>query len=76
VTTPIKPEVHAQAPFENCRICQRATHYWTDIPDRTPGEQVALCVDCAYATFPSDIPTKSDWCAAERARHPRYTHGA
>lgn len=72
MTTPIKREPHPEQPFEHCCKCDKPTPYWTDLPDRTPGEQVALCVDCAFGTFPSDIPTKRDWCAAERARHPHF----
>lgn len=44
---------------------------WTSLADRTPGQQVACCQGCAETHEPVAVPTKHDWCEAERKRHPR-----
>lgn len=47
---------------EMCCFCHQPTRWWTDLPDRTPGNQVACCPDCA-GTFPADVvPSKREWC--------------
>ena len=61
--TPIKREPGPSAPWnqERCAVCRARTPMWTDIPERTDGAQVALCVACAAKTPPSMVPTKDEW---------------
>ena len=67
--TPIKREAGPLALWdqERCAVCRARTPLWTDIPDRTDGAQVALCVACASMTPPSMVPTKNEWFAKERS---------
>lgn len=55
---------------ENCAGCRAPTVYWTKLADRTPGQQVALCEDCAKTMKPSEVPSKRAWCEKERALSP------
>jgi hypothetical protein len=55
---------------ERCCICRTKTRWWTKLPDRTPGGQVALCPGCAVTTTPESIPTKTAWCDKERELNP------
>lgn len=53
---------------ENCCFCHQITPFWTNLPGRTPGQQVACCKDCA-GIFPADVvPTKTEWCDYWRER--------
>jgi hypothetical protein len=56
---------------ERCCMCRTQTRWWTKLPNRTPGGQVALCPGCAATTPPEAIPTKDEWCDKERALNPR-----
>lgn len=47
-------------------MCRKQTRLWTAIPDRSPGQQVAICEECAATSDPMDVPSKSDWVARER----------
>jgi len=66
-TTPIKRETGPSAPWnqERCCMCRARTPMWTDIPERTDGQQVALCESCAAKTSPSAVPSKDEWFARE-----------
>lgn len=55
---------------ERCCLCRTPTRWWTRLPDRKPGEQVALCEGCALTATPDTIPTKRAWCDKERALNP------
>ena len=59
------------AQLELCCLCRTSTPFWTKLPGRTPGEQVAICTGCAEATEPTAVPTKVEWLAAERALRTR-----
>jgi hypothetical protein len=52
-------------PAENCCFCFGLTRYWHRRSD------VAVCEQCAPVRKVKEIPKKSDWCAAVRARTPR-----
>jgi hypothetical protein len=54
--------------LENCALCGNITSYWTMLPDRTPGEQVACCKQCGRTKEPSDVPTKKAWFDANRRK--------
>lgn len=56
---------------ERCCLCRDPTRWWTILPDRKPGEQVALCPGCAINSTPKAIPTKRAWCDKEAALDPR-----
>ena len=71
IATEPEPASLGPAPAEHCAGCRVRTRTWTLLPDRKPGEQVALCDDCAARMEPDDVPTKAAWFAAERARYPR-----
>ena len=44
-----------------CCFCEQPTRFWTALPERTPGAQVACCPFCAD-TFDADVvPTKDEW---------------
>lgn len=57
---------------EPCAGCGDLTLRWSALPDRTPGEQVALCPLCAARLSPADVPSKADWIAAQRAKRSRH----
>jgi hypothetical protein len=69
MSIPVHAEPGAKPPFEHCCFCGQPTLYWTSLPDRTLGEQVACCFICAAEGDPSKVPTKKAWCEVERARH-------
>lgn len=52
--------------LERCCVCRERTPYWTVLPDRTPGQQVACCQSCAKTVEPHEVPTKREWCDKER----------
>lgn len=56
-------------PTERCCICRDKTVFWSALPDRTPGQQVACCPHCASRANPNDIPTKTVWMRRERIAH-------
>ncbi len=70
MSIPYKKEAdEVSLPEEKCCFCRIPTNYWTDLPDRQPGEQVAICLHCAGRAEPKDIPTKKHWCRRERIAH-------
>ena len=72
---PISREPEALGgPLERCCFCRVQTPFWTDLPGRTGGGQVACCQKCADERDPSEVPTKQAWCDKERALEPR-TYG-
>lgn len=50
---------------ERCCFCREPTRYWTDLPNRSAGQQVACCRSCACAANAADVPTKSAWFRRE-----------
>jgi hypothetical protein len=52
-------------PRERCCVCRNPTNYWYAPKD------VALCVNCAKVAKASNLPTKEEWCAKEKALMPR-----
>lgn len=52
---------------ENCCLCRAPTRWWWG----TGARNVALCQSCAKTAKKSDLPTKADWVAKERALNPR-----
>jgi hypothetical protein len=70
MTIPIEKQEDPSPPFEECCFCFKPTPYWTELPDRTGGQQVACCQPCSKTHRPVDVPTKPDWCTAAEARHP------
>lgn len=50
---------------ERCCFCRARTSFWTEMPDRKPGDQVACCEGCARQAFPADVPSKRVWCRRE-----------
>jgi hypothetical protein len=57
--------------MERCCFCRTPTAKWSDLPDRSPGEQVAVCDKCAAVATPDAVPTKKMWMARERVLHKR-----
>ena len=53
---------------EQCCSCGKRTRWWTDLPDRTSGEQVALCLYCAPWVNEKDIPSKRAWWDGARMK--------
>jgi hypothetical protein len=68
VTIPIQMEPPDMGPAERCCFCRKGSRMWTDLLDRTPGEQVACCVDCAWKHTPTEVPTKDEWFRHSSAR--------
>lgn len=60
-------EVPAGDVVEACCFCAKGTRYWTKLPDRTPGQQVACCEVCAKKHRPEQVPTKAAWWVAARS---------
>jgi len=46
---------------ERCFNCRAPTRHWYTRKD------VAVCLECAAVVRPSDVPSKSEWCAKEAA---------
>lgn len=67
---PVVREPDPQLPYERCVFCRERTIYWTDIPERTTGAQVACCPGCGCCRQPAEVPTKAEWLAKERAINP------
>lgn len=59
--------------MERCCFCRQPTPYWTTLPDRTPGQQVACCETCAPIRNPEEVPSKAVWCGLEREIRKRET---
>lgn len=56
---------------EHCCICRDRTTWWTSLPNRKLGQQVAICPHCASRGDPKDVPTKKVWWRREEiALHP------
>lgn len=55
-------------PYEHCCFCRAHTPFWTTLPHRKPGEQVAVCLSCAKTHAPAEVPTKQAWCDSEAKR--------
>lgn len=51
---------------ERCCFCREPTIHWTKLPERTPGEQVAICPGCGEIHSPEEVPPKSEWTRKER----------
>jgi len=75
MTIPIKQQEDPEPPFEECCFCFKSTRFWTVLPDRKGGEQVACCQPCSKLHIPSQVPSKPDWCAEARKRRPRLYPG-
>ena len=61
-----------QWPLENCCMCQQPTPYWYG----TGPANVALCPTCAANATAEKLPTKAEWCKAERRRSKRPSFAA
>jgi hypothetical protein len=57
--------------LEACCFCHQPSAHWTDLPDRTPGQQVACCPGCADIFEPDVVPTKREWRDYWDAQMPR-----
>lgn len=66
MSIPLKREPPDMGPAERCCFCRTPSRMWTDLPDRTPGQQVACCERCASERIPEEVPTKEQWFRAER----------
>lgn len=58
--------------LERCCFCRKRTSWWTKLPKRTPGQQVACCETCSKKHTTSEVPTKDAWCNTERRLSPRF----
>lgn len=47
--------------WERCCFCRTRTPYWTNLIDRSGGEQVACCETCAAVKMATQVPTKREW---------------
>lgn len=52
-------------PYERCSFCRERTPFWTCLPDRAPGAQVACCEECAEKHAPGEVITKKEWFRKE-----------
>ncbi len=64
-----EPEI-LEPSYEQCVFCRKPTKFWTDLPDRTPGEQVACCKTCATSHGPSEVLSKDAWFEKATVRRP------
>lgn len=69
---PVKPEPDPEPPYERCCFCRCRTTFWTELKNRTPGQQVACCEDCAKTHSQRQVPSKKKWFERERAIEPRF----
>lgn len=62
----VTPEPPGLEPFgiERCCLCDSRTKFWYEPHD------VALCPACAQGADAATLPTKAQWCADQRRRHP------
>ena len=65
MTIPLEKEDDVEMPFERCCFCRKPTPWWTKLPRRTPGAQVACCQACSQERKHKDVPTKDEWCDKE-----------
>jgi hypothetical protein len=77
MTVPIsrekEDELTRNTKSEKCCFCRAGTPFWTALPDRKLGQQVACCPHCASRANPKDIPSKAAWCRSEDIAHiPSY----
>ncbi len=70
IHVPVQEERDPGPGVERCCFCRHKTKWWTALPDRKPGEQVACCVDCSSRALPEDVPAKSVWIRRERIASP------
>lgn len=66
---PLVPEPIDMGVAEACCFCHALTRFWTDLPDRTPGQQVACCPDCAGIFDADVVPSKNEWMDYWRERN-------
>jgi len=67
-------ELTRNTDLEKCCFCRDRTPWWTSLPSRRGGQQVACCPTCASRGDPKDVPSKTDWCRREQIAH-RPTFG-
>lgn len=65
MTIPITREPPDMGVLERCCFCRAPTEYWTALKERTPGQQVACCQQCAKTRAPEEAPSKRAWFQAE-----------
>lgn len=67
-----EPDAYSHWDAEPCCFCHQPTRFWTALPERSAGEQVACCPFCADTFEPDAVPTKDEWfdyhAAQTRAR--------
>lgn len=56
--------------MERCCFCRAKTAFWTELPERKPGDQVACCEACAKQAWPLDVPSKRVWMRRENIAVP------
>lgn len=61
----LDPDFKAGYPMERCCFCRTPTPYWTELPDRSEGKQVACCPECAQEATAADVPAKKIWWRRE-----------
>lgn len=61
IPTHLEPASWALWGHEACCFCHQPTRYWTDLKDRTQGEQVACCPGCADIFEADVVPSKLEW---------------
>lgn len=71
MAVPIEKQEDLEPPYERCCFCRNRTTFWTNLPDRTHGQQVACCPGCACSYKPKEVPTKDAWFEKEMALEPR-----
>lgn len=67
MSIPIKKEPNIGPPYERCVFCRRPTNHWTNMKNRTDGEQVACCPMCADIKDEVEVLSKKEWCNRERS---------
>lgn len=70
ISIPVVRDPRIEFPLEHCVFCDVDTTWWTALPDRADGEQVACCPACARERDRAEVPSKAAWCAEEERRHP------
>jgi len=73
-TIPVEncPDPEDPTTLERCCFCRTRTSWWTKLPNRTGGQQVACCESCSKKHVPDAVPTKTEWCEKERRLTPRF----
>jgi hypothetical protein len=72
MSVPIQRQDDPEPPYERCFSCRTPTIFWTNLPDRKPGDQVACCPGCACDHKPSEVPTKAEWWQRESSQIKRF----